>query len=35
MIFNNVLNDRSFGTGAREVCSFYDPYIGEDAGYCR
>jgi hypothetical protein len=32
MIFNNVLNDRSLEQ-AHEVCSFYDPYIGEDAGY--
>ncbi len=32
MIFNNVLNDRSLEK-AHTVCSFYDPYIGEDAGY--
>jgi hypothetical protein len=32
MIFNNVLNDRSLEQ-AHEVCSFYDPYIGQDAGY--
>src|SRR5215470_11463191 len=32
MIFNNVLNDRSLEQ-AHAVCSFYDPYIGEDAGY--
>ncbi len=32
MIFNNVLNDRSLEQ-AHEICSFYDPYIGEDAGY--
>src|SRR5215472_16155941 len=32
MIFNNVLNDRSLQQ-AHAVCSFYDPYIGEDAGY--
>lgn len=32
MVFNNVLNDRSLDQ-AHAVCSFYDPYIGEDAGY--
>jgi len=32
MIFNNVLNDRSLEQ-AHAVCSFYDPYIGQDAGY--
>jgi Family of unknown function (DUF5695) len=32
MIFNNVLNDRSLPE-AHAKCSFYDPYIGEDAGY--
>ncbi|HVI80873.1 MAG TPA: DUF5695 domain-containing protein, partial [Candidatus Acidoferrum sp.] len=32
MIFNNVLNDRSL-EDAHTKCSFYDPYIGEDAGY--
>jgi hypothetical protein len=32
MIFNNVLNDRSLDD-AHARCSFYDPYIGEDAGY--
>ena len=32
MIFNNVLNDRSLEQ-AHAACSFYDPYIGEDAGY--
>jgi hypothetical protein len=32
MIFNNVLNDRSLEQ-AHTICSFYDPYIGEDAGY--
>ena len=30
MIFNNVLNDRTLDQ-AHAVCSFYDPYIGEDA----
>lgn len=32
MIFNNVLNDRSLDE-AHAKCSFYDPYIGEEAGY--
>jgi hypothetical protein len=32
MVFNNVLNDRSLEQ-AHAMCSFYDPYIGEDAGY--
>jgi len=32
MVFNNVLNDRSLDD-AHAKCSFYDPYIGEDAGY--
>ena len=32
MIFNNVLNERSLEQ-AHAVCSFYDPYIGRDAGY--
>lgn len=32
MVFNNVLNDRSLEE-AHVKCSFYDPYIGEDAGY--
>jgi Family of unknown function (DUF5695) len=32
MIFNNVLNDRSLDQ-AHAICSFYDPYIGDDAGY--
>jgi Family of unknown function (DUF5695) len=32
MIFNNVLTDRSLEQ-AHAVCSFYDPYIGEDGGY--
>jgi hypothetical protein len=32
MIFNNVLNDRSLEL-AHTTCSFYDPYIGKDAGY--
>lgn len=32
MVFNNVLNNRSLEE-AHAKCSFYDPYIGEDAGY--
>ena len=32
MVFNNVLTDRSLEE-AHAKCSFYDPYIGEDAGY--
>jgi len=32
MIFNNVLNNRSLEEAHRK-CSFYDPYIGEGAGY--
>jgi hypothetical protein len=32
MIFNNVLNNRSLEQ-AHTICSFYDPYMGEDAGY--
>ena len=32
MIFNNVLSKRSLDE-AHAKCSFYDPYIGEDAGY--
>lgn len=32
MIFNNVLTDRSLEQ-AHAICSFYDPYIGNDAGY--
>jgi hypothetical protein len=32
MVFNNVLNGRSLDQ-AHALCSFYDPYIGENAGY--
>jgi hypothetical protein len=32
MIFNNDLNDRTL-EDAHAKCVFYDPYIGEDAGY--
>jgi len=32
MVFNNVLNNRSLEE-AHAKCSFYDPYIGEGAGY--
>ena len=32
MVFNNILSDRSLDE-AHAVSSFYDPYIGRDAGY--
>lgn len=32
MVFNNDMNDRTLDE-AHVKCSFYDPYIGEDAGY--
>jgi hypothetical protein len=32
MIFDNILTDRTLPQ-AHAVCSFYDPYIGADAGY--
>jgi hypothetical protein len=32
MIFNNMLTNRSLEQ-AHETCSFFDPYIGQDAGY--
>lgn len=32
LIFNNILTDRTLAQ-AHELCSFDDPYIGEDAGY--
>lgn len=32
MVFNNVLNNRTLEQ-AHALCSFYDPYTGEDAGY--
>ncbi len=32
MVFNNILNGRTLDQAYR-ICSFYDPYIGEDAGY--
>jgi hypothetical protein len=32
MVFNNIMNGRSLEQ-AYTTCSFYDPYIGEDAGY--
>jgi len=32
MIFDNVITDRTLDQ-AHAICSFYDPYIGEDAGY--
>lgn len=32
MVFDNILNGRTLEQSYR-TCSFYDPYIGEDAGY--
>ena len=32
MIFNNIITRRSLEQ-AHEICSFFDPYIGQDAGY--
>lgn len=32
MIFDNIITGRTLDQ-AHETCSFYDPYIGEDAGY--
>lgn len=32
MIFNNIITGRNLDQ-AHEICSFFDPYIGEDAGY--
>jgi len=32
MVFNNILSDRTLDE-AHAKCSFYDPYIGLDAGY--
>ncbi len=32
MVFDNIINGRNLNE-AHEICSFYDPYIGEDAGY--
>jgi hypothetical protein len=32
MVFDNVMTDRTLEQ-AHAACSFYDPYIGEDAGY--
>ncbi|MFP5229199.1 MAG: DUF5695 domain-containing protein [Acidobacteriota bacterium] len=32
MIFDNIMTDRTLAQ-AHEICSFDDPYIGEDAGY--
>ncbi len=32
VIFNNILTGRSLKQ-AHETCSFFDPYIGQDAGY--
>ena len=32
MIFNNIITGRNL-KDAHETCSFFDPYIGQDAGY--
>lgn len=32
MIFDNIMTDRTLAQ-AHAICTFYDPYIGEDAGY--
>ncbi len=32
LIFNNIISQRSLEE-AHEMCSFFDPYIGRDAGY--
>jgi len=32
MVFNNIMNGRTLDQ-AYKICSFYDPYIGEEAGY--
>ncbi|HLK56813.1 MAG TPA: DUF5695 domain-containing protein [Chthonomonadaceae bacterium] len=32
MIFNNIITGRTLQQ-AHEICSFFDPYIGQDAGY--
>jgi hypothetical protein len=32
MVFNNIITGRTLAE-AHETCSFFDPYIGEDAGY--
>ncbi|SMO87430.1 DUF5695 domain-containing protein [Gracilimonas mengyeensis] len=32
MVFNNILTGKDLDT-AHALCSFYDPYIGQDAGY--
>lgn len=32
MIFNNIISRRTLEQ-AHEICSFFDPYIGQDAGY--
>jgi hypothetical protein len=34
MVFNDIMTDRTLDQ-AHALCSFYDPYIGEDAGYLR
>ena len=32
LVFNNIISDRSLSE-AHEKCAFFDPYIGQDAGY--
>ncbi|MGA8110037.1 MAG: DUF5695 domain-containing protein, partial [Acidobacteriaceae bacterium] len=32
MVFDNIMTGRTLAQ-AHAICSFYDPYIGEDAGY--
>lgn len=32
MVFNNIITERSLEQ-AHAICSFFDPYIGQDAGY--
>jgi hypothetical protein len=32
MVFNNIMNGRTLDQAYR-ICSLYDPYIGDDAGY--
>ena len=34
MVFNNIINNRNLDQ-AHALCSFYDPYIGQDAGYAK
>jgi hypothetical protein len=32
MVFNNILSDRNLKQ-SNEICCFFDPYVGQDAGY--